>query len=228
MVPSPDGAKIVFERDQNDGLDIYLMDADGSNLIRLTDENVEEFHANVEPESSLSSGYSRDYISNDKPSFLPVGKHVKFLSYGPESNVWLVVDIENLSVEELPKEYQIPFSTDFLKTVYTEINEYEVINYVTDNNGNHLEILRRSDEQRWSTHFVWTSDNKGIIVLKYFLDESFLTMTIFDFETGEETEPVKFEFGVSSSSMEPQPVCSIDTYEFIKNYKPMCPLCELE
>ncbi len=49
---SPDGSRIAFGSFQQDNLDIYVMDANGKNRIRLTDDPAEDTHPNWSPDGA--------------------------------------------------------------------------------------------------------------------------------------------------------------------------------
>ena len=47
---SPDGEKIIFTSHKSGNFDIYIMDADGSNVVRLTHNPVEDMHPTWSPD----------------------------------------------------------------------------------------------------------------------------------------------------------------------------------
>jgi len=80
---SPDGKLIVFAGQENDHFDIFLMNADGTNMIRLT--------------SSPKRGSSK-LANNEDPSFSPDGRNIVFRSNRTGSYQIFLVNLDG-SVE---------------------------------------------------------------------------------------------------------------------------------
>ena len=101
---SPDGTKIIFYKQQFDGRDLYIMDANGNNITRITGEKGEEFLSTLSPGKVLTFDFYDQYMSNLFPSFLPDGKHVKFIPEDASKSVRAAVSFSALMCRLGPME----------------------------------------------------------------------------------------------------------------------------
>jgi Tol biopolymer transport system component/serine/threonine protein kinase/tetratricopeptide (TPR) repeat protein len=99
---SPDGQRIVFASDRDGALDLYLMNADGSDVRRLTHNTAEDFAPAWSPDGgkiaftskrdgndeiyvmdadgSNQTNISRNPASDSRPAWSPDGKRIVFMS----------------------------------------------------------------------------------------------------------------------------------------------------
>lgn len=80
--------KIVFHSDRNDNDDIYVMDADGSNQLQLTDNPELDRHP---------------VISND-------GTKIAFVSYRDGAINIYTMDVDGTNIQQVTQSYDMPFS----------------------------------------------------------------------------------------------------------------------
>jgi Tol biopolymer transport system component len=153
---SPDGTKIAFvsTRDQNGGEEIYLMHADGSNVVRLTNNAYSDRNPAWSPDGAQIAFYSnRDSIGNifimsvdgsnqtrltvnggDKPTWSPDGTKIAFVSsrdsnaYSPIDNVFVIniggSDEIRITNEQPGYIYGISWSPVSSRIVYDSIVPY--------------------------------------------------------------------------------------------------------
>jgi hypothetical protein len=117
---SPDGTKIVFSSDR-DGIanhDIYLINADGSNLIRLTNNPAED----------------------RVPGWSPDGQHISFSSLGGGRNGIYVIDIDGANDRQITSSgFHSAWSPDGQRLAISDFDPqaaFALAIYLTDNNGN--------------------------------------------------------------------------------------------
>jgi len=116
---SPDGSKIVFSSNR-DGLtssELYLMNPDGSNQARLTN----------------------NAAVDEVPSWLPDGQHISFFSRGGGRDGLYVIDSNGANDHQLTASgYETSWSQDGLKIAFTDFdpqNMSAMAIYLSDSNG---------------------------------------------------------------------------------------------
>lgn len=75
---SPDGAKIVFSSDRDGDSDIYTMDADGSNLVQVTNARYDEGQPDWQPLTPKSRSLTVHQPDTGGPSLLLIASALLF------------------------------------------------------------------------------------------------------------------------------------------------------
>lgn len=133
---SPDGRQIAFHSNRSSDSDIYVMNADGKNVRRITDSG-RDWRPRWSPDGQrimFVRGFDEIYTMNTD------GSHVKYLinGFGPE---WS------------PDGQQMVFYVNQGNRLHADI-------YVSDANGQHLRNLTRSSAHDWGPS--WLPDGRSI------------------------------------------------------------------
>ena len=158
---SPDGTRIAFQSDRSGLMQIYVMDADGSNVIQLTNNDV-----------------NHELMSQGGP-WSPDGKRLLFTEWGdPGTEEWMLytigVDGQNKTLlAEVPPVYTYPsWSPDGKHIAFiSDLRLYEV-----DSDGGHLTEVTKSlpageaiDSYNLPNYY-WSADSQSLIFIASTLD----------------------------------------------------------
>jgi DNA-binding SARP family transcriptional activator/tRNA A-37 threonylcarbamoyl transferase component Bud32 len=145
---SPDGSKIVFAGAGPEGFDIYVMNADGTGLGRITDAPGDEYTPAWSPDGSrILFGYD-DEAEPDWTSGLA--------SVSPDGSGWTELIVREHERVESPA-----WAPDGTRIAFTIFNESAVPRpYVMDADGSNLVRLRHEPAAVLS----WTRDGERIVI----------------------------------------------------------------
>ena len=185
---SPDGTKIAFVSNRNDGVyQIYVMDADGTNQIRLTDGPRDKRHPDWSPDGGKiaftahpkafgvevsrievmdADGENRAVLEHDAlaPSWSPDGGKIAFVSWRDDRNEIYVIGADGQGLERLTDDLlggqSLSFSPDGRRIASdpTDGEFYHI--YVMGADGKNP--MRLSPNQAKHSHPTWSHDGRAI------------------------------------------------------------------
>ncbi len=181
---SPDGTKIAFVSDRNDGeYQIYVMDADGSNQIRLTDgprrkrmpdwspdgrKIVFAVHDGIDHiEVMDADGHNRVMLENNAsgPSWSPDGGKIAFVSGRDGGAEIYVTGADGQGLERVTHDFlgglSPSFSPDGRRIAYYALDEGFWHIYVVDTDGKNRQRLTHNQEHHFQP--TWSPDAKTIV-----------------------------------------------------------------
>lgn len=189
-VCSPDGRRIVFTSMRDGNMDIYLMDADGSNLKRLTDhpqpDNVPSWspdggkilfrsyrdrHANLYVMDADGSNLKRltdTEFDKGKPYWSPDGRHIAYTVYGDfaKSQIHIMnadgtADRDVTTALSKDKKIQPAWSPHGRKLAFVSVkSSHEAHIYLIDADGSNPVNL--TDNPFMNTMPAWSPDGKRL------------------------------------------------------------------
>jgi Tol biopolymer transport system component/uncharacterized CHY-type Zn-finger protein len=184
---SPDGTQIAFHSQRNDNWDIYVMDADGNNVRRLTTHENGDLFPTWSPDGtqlafhSTRNGnydlYSIDIASGDlrqltsdsaleaSPSWSPDGRYLVYeAKYSGNSDIYLL-DLTDLSRQELVSragnDEGAAWSPDGTKIAFgsEQSGQYEIFIINIDGSG----LLQLTSNNVNDVFPVWSPDGSQIV-----------------------------------------------------------------
>jgi Tol biopolymer transport system component len=159
---SPDGSKIAFHSDRNGSQDIYVMDADGSNVVQVTSETSDEVYPEWSPDGKTLVFCIATYIRDRQELFLVNldGTDMRQITDSGDVNLyprWAVSD--PVAPVKIPTNTKIAFVSD--RDGYPNI-------YLMDPSGNNLSKLTDNEysdlNPNWSPNgeqLTFSSDRDG-------------------------------------------------------------------
>ena len=145
MVAVEAQARIAFVSDRDGNLEIYVMDDDGGNQRRLTDNLVHDWY----------------------PSWSPDGKHIAFTSGRDVNREIHVMDADGGNLRKLTEnrqnDWHPSWSPDGKRIAFTSAREGQVEIYVMDVNGKNQHRLAKNPVHIHSWHPSWSPDSKRIV-----------------------------------------------------------------
>jgi len=153
-VISPDGRTVLFHSDRMGNNDIYLMNLDGSNLIRLTDDP-----------------------ANDRtPSWSPDGQHIAFVSTRDSNYDVFVMDKggrgqKNLTKNPLAKDIHPYWSKDGRQILFNSSRKNDTYDlYMMNADGHNQRQIRHESGE--ATHAQFSPDGNKIVFRKFIAGEN--------------------------------------------------------
>ena len=161
---SPDGRRIAWSSDPGNGRDIYVMNADGSSVQRLTGNDFHSYHPSWAPSNDhlvfgaaetqelfeiAADGSGEVRISakmDSHPEWSPDGKHIVFMRGPEEGHDIYVADADGSNARRLttdPKDDQIPvWSPDGRLIAFTRGSGDERDIWVMNADGSNQKALK--------------------------------------------------------------------------------------
>ena len=140
---SPDGRRIAFHSERDENTEIYVMDTDGLNVVRLTD----------------GQGWAED------PTWSPDGRRIAFRSWRDRNVDIYVMHADGSNVLQLTDdpawEHNITWSPDGRRIAFSSSGERNADIYVADAVGSN--ILQLTDDPAWEYNITWSPDSRRII-----------------------------------------------------------------
>lgn len=143
---SPDGTKIAFESDRNGNLDIYVMNADGTGVTRLTDHPA----------------------ADRKPAWSPDGKKIVFQSQRDGNEEIYAMNVDGTGQVNLtrnPADENHPYwSADGSRIVFNsnrDAGETDEV-YAMQTDGDQVQRITRND--LWDTYAALSPDGSKLVV----------------------------------------------------------------
>jgi Tol biopolymer transport system component len=137
-----DNEKIVFVSDRDGNDEIYVMNADGSNVVRLTDNPAED----------------------GAPAWSPDGRKIAFISDRDFSSDIFVMNADGSNVVKLTDNFATDtnpsFSPDGTKIAFNSDRDGPPQIYVMDADGSN--VVRVTDDEGWNAVPAWSPDGKKI------------------------------------------------------------------
>jgi Tol biopolymer transport system component len=135
---SPDGKKIVFQRrDENQHSEIYVMNADGSGIVRLT-----------------------QYYEDDTfPSFSPDGKKILF----QRGSIISTMNTDGSSVASFVQAYYASYSPDGKKIVFSHLSDGGGSDIYAMNAADGSQMKRLTNDTSFQSTVAWSPDGKKIV-----------------------------------------------------------------
>ena len=207
---SPDGAKIAFVSNRNnankDHTQIWVIDADGKNPIRLTDGVVDTYpdwspdgtkivyDAHLVPEGHDlapggiavmdADGKNKRLVNNARglhPSWAPDGKRIAFISGKHFTNHLYVMDVDGRNRTQLTHDFvnkRLPsWSPDGRSIAY----DGDSVIWVVDSDG---ENPRQLTEHVTEEHPTWSPDSESIAFHSFGRDPGFIGIYTVDVTSG--------------------------------------------
>ena len=180
---SPDGTKIAFVSDRNDGeYQIYVMDADGTNQVRLTDGPRRKRYPDWSPDGGKiafavhdgishievmdADGHNRVALENDAsgPSWSPDGGKIAFVSIRDGGLEIYVIGADGQGLERLTHGFLGGFSPSFSPggdwiAYYASHEGFSNI-FVVGADGETRKRVTRNQEDHY--HPAWSPDGQTI------------------------------------------------------------------
>jgi Tol biopolymer transport system component len=140
---SPDGSQIVFASDRDGNWEIYVMDADGSNQIRLThDSNLDNY-----------------------PIWSPNGSKIAYISYKEEQNDICIMDSDGSNQTNLTEnsrgDWFGSWSPDGEKMIFQSTRDGNQEIYVMDADGSNQ--IRLTENPSYDGNPFWSPDGSRIV-----------------------------------------------------------------
>ena len=180
---SPDGTKIAFVSDRNDGeYQIYVMDTDGTNQIRLTDGPRRKRYPDWSPDAQKiafavhdgishievmdADGHNRVVLENDAsgPSWSPDGKRIAFVSIRDGGREIYVIGADGQGLERVTHGFlgglSPSFSPDGRRIAYYASHEGFSNIFVVGADGKTRKRVTRNQEDHY--HPAWSPDGEAI------------------------------------------------------------------
>lgn len=185
---SPDSSQIAFTSDRDGENEVYVMDADGSNLIQLTDNSVLEFSPHWSPDGSQIT-FSRlepdneiftinadgtderrvtdNSINDNSPAWSPDGSQIVFTTVRNSRPAIVSINLESMEEMLLLEASEDPhspqWSPDGNQIVFSSgANSSRTRSiHIMDVDGNNLRQLIENDSFNNSPH--WSVDGSQIV-----------------------------------------------------------------
>ena len=180
---SPDGTKIAFVSDRNDGeYQIYVMNADGTNQIRLTDGPRRKRLPDWSPDGRKivfavhdginhievmdADGHNRVMLENNAsgPSWSPDGGKIAFVSGRDGGAEIYLIGADGQGLERVTHDFSgglsPSFSPDGRRIAYYALDEGFWHIYVVDTDGKNRQRLTHNQEHH--TYPTWSPDGEAI------------------------------------------------------------------
>ncbi len=188
---SPDGARIAFHSSQEWGFEIYVMNADGSDVTRLTDNKAPDVEPSWSPDGrrivfksssdSVLVGWLTIYAMDadgsnvtqltdrlgweDVPSWSPDGRHIAFASYVRGNHELYILDIDRADVTRLTAnradDKNPSWSPDGQHIAFTSDREGDFGIYVMDVDGS--DVTRLTVNRSDEMNPSWSPDGQRIM-----------------------------------------------------------------
>ena len=168
-----------FPTENGGASQIYVMDADGKNPIRLTDGRRHKSHPDWSPDGqkiafTVNPGWINDWVhhiavmdanGNNRerledqasgPSWSPDGKQIAFVSWRDGNGEIYVIGTNGHGLKrvthDLVGQHRPSFSPDGRRIAYIAEHEGFLHIYVVDSNGKNLQRLTHNEENHWGPH----------------------------------------------------------------------------